>query len=145
MDRLANFAANVVRWLARKLVLFYYSRVYVTNRELLPDGGPVLFVPNHVNSLLDAVIVGRTSRRPVPFLAKAPLFTMPVFGPALHALGMVPAYRASDDASKVSQNAHSIAQTADCLAKGEAVGIFPEGKSHDVPSIEQVRTGAARI
>jgi glycerol-3-phosphate O-acyltransferase / dihydroxyacetone phosphate acyltransferase len=81
----------------------------------------------------------------VHFLAKAPLFTIPVFGPALHALGMVPAYRAKDDASKVSQNAHSIAQTADCLAKGQAVGIFPEGKSHDAPSIEQVRTGAARI
>jgi glycerol-3-phosphate O-acyltransferase / dihydroxyacetone phosphate acyltransferase len=145
MDRLANFLGDVVRWLARKLVLLYYSRIYVTNRELVPDSGPVLFVANHANSLLDAVMVGRTARRPVHFLAKAPLFTIPVFGPALHALGMVPAYRARDDASQVLKNADSIAQTAACLVKGEAVGIFPEGKSHDQPAIEQVRTGAARI
>src|SRR3954468_6856407 len=145
MDRLANVAGNVVRWLARKLVLVYYSRVYVTNRDLLPEGGPVLFVANHANSLLDAVMVGRAARRPVHFLAKAPLFTIPVFGPALHALGMVPAYRASDDPSKVSHNTNSITQTAACLAKGEAVGIFPEGKSHDALAIEQLRTGAARI
>ena len=145
MDRLANLAGDAVRWFARKLVLLYYSRIYVTNRELLPQGGPVLFVANHANSLLDAVMVGRTARRPVHFLAKAPLFTIPVFGPALNALGMVPAYRASDDPSKLSKNLDSIADTAACLAKGEAVGIFPEGKSHDALTIEQVRTGAARI
>ena len=145
MDRLANVLGEIVRWLARKFVLLYYSRIYVTNRELLPDAGPVLFVANHANSLLDAVMVGRTARRPVHFMAKAPLFTIPVFGPALHALGMVPAYRASDDPTKMSKNIDSIADTAACLAKGEAVGIFPEGKSHDALAIEQVRTGAARI
>src|SRR4026208_2087663 len=58
---------------------------------------------------------------------------------------MVPPSRRSDDPSQVSKNADSIAETAACLAKGEAVGIFPEGKSHDALAIEQVRTGAARI
>jgi 1-acyl-sn-glycerol-3-phosphate acyltransferase len=145
MDRLANVLGDVVRWLARKLVLLYYSRIYVTNRDLMPANGPVLFVANHANSLLDAVMVGRTAKRPVHFLAKAPLFSIPVFGPALHALGMVPAYRASDDPSKLSKNLDSISETAACLAKGEAVGIFPEGKSHDAPAVEQVKTGAARI
>jgi 1-acyl-sn-glycerol-3-phosphate acyltransferase len=145
MDRLATLAGDVVRWLARKLVLLYYSRIYVTNRELLPNGGPILFAANHANSLMDAVMVGRAARRPVHFFAKAPLFTIPVFGPALHALGMLPAYRASDDRSKLSRNLDSFAQAAECLAKAEAVGIFPEGKSHDVPAIEQVRTGAARV
>ena len=145
MDWLANVVGDVVRWFARKLVLLYYSRIYVTNREFLPEQGPALFVANHANSLLDAVMVGRTARRPVHFLAKAPLFTIPVFGSALHALGMVPAYRASDDPSQVSKNLQSIAQTAACLAKGDAVGIFPEGKSHDALAIEELRTGAARI
>lgn len=145
MDWLASVVGEVVRWLARKLVLVYYSRIYVTQREQVPATGPVLFVANHANSLLDAVMVGRTARRPVHFLAKAPLFGIPVFGPALHALGMVPAYRAADDASKLSKNLDSISQTAACLAKGEAVGIFPEGKSHDALAVEQIKTGAARI
>src|SRR5262245_28278515 len=100
MDSLPSLAGDTVRWLARKLVLLYYSRIYVTQRERVPASGPVLFVANHANSLLDAVMVGRTAGRPVHFLAKAPLFTVPVFGPALHALGMIPAYRASDDPSK---------------------------------------------
>src|SRR5688572_32788011 len=114
MDRLASFMGEVVRWLARKLVLVYYSRIYVTQREHVPARGPVLFVANHANSLLDAVMVGRTARRPVHFLAKAPLFSIPVFGPALHALGMVPAYRAVDDASQLAKNQSSISETAGC-------------------------------
>lgn len=145
MERLASVAGELLRWLARKLALIYYSRIYVTQREQVPESGPVLFVANHANSLLDAVMVGRAARRPVHFLAKAPLFSIPVFGPALQALGMVPAYRAADDASKLSKNLDSISQTAACLAKGEAVGVFPEGKSHDALTIEQVKTGAARI
>jgi 1-acyl-sn-glycerol-3-phosphate acyltransferase len=145
MDWLLNRAGDAARWIARKLVGLYYHKLFITNREHVPRSGPALFVANHANSLLDAVIVGKTAGRPVHFLAKAPLFSIPVFGPALQALGMVPAYRASDDPSQTGRNVDSINKSADCLVKDEAVGIFPEGKSHDLPRIEQVRSGAARI
>jgi hypothetical protein len=45
----------------------------------------------------------------------------------------------------VKQNLASLEAGAAWLARGEAVGIFPEGKSHDLARVEQVRTGAARL
>src|SRR5688572_16374078 len=141
MDWLLNRAGDLARWTARKLVAIYYYKIFITDRERIPSEGPILLVANHANSLLDAVIVGKAAGRPVHFLAKAPLFSIPVFGPALQALGMLPAYRASDDPSQLGRNVDSIHKCAECLMRDEAVGIFPEGKSHDLPRIEQVRTG----
>src|SRR5439155_15620728 len=43
------------------------------------------------------------------------------------------------------RNVQSIEAAGSFLARGDTVGIFPEGKSHDLPKVEQVRTGAARI
>ena len=34
---------------------------------------------------------------------------------------------------------------AERLVHGAIVGIFPEGKSHDLPHVEPVKSGAARI
>jgi 1-acyl-sn-glycerol-3-phosphate acyltransferase len=136
--RLARAAA---RWLAR----FYYPHIEISGGERLPSAGPLLLAANHQNSLMDPVMVGLVARRPVRFLAKAPLFAIPVFGNLLHALGMMPAYRRSDDPSQTHRNLESLSLAAARLKDGEAVGIFPEGKSHDAPRLEQVKTGAARM
>lgn len=143
--RLFNMFARMARWPARRLVRFYYPVIHVTGREQIPEEGPVLFVANHANSILDPIIIGIAARRPVQFLAKAPLFDIPVFGLILRALGMLPAYRAGDDASKVADNMQSISTAADLLVQGRALGIFPGGKSHDSLKADKVKSGASRI
>ena len=94
---------------------------------------------------MDPAVIGFTAQRPVHFFAKAPLFDVPVFGALMHALGMVPAYRGTDDKASVRKNLETLDVGAKYLLRGEAVGIFPEGKTHDREGVEQVRTGAARI
>lgn len=134
-----------LRPLVRFLVRHYYSEMEITHAERIPRNGPVLLCANHANALIDPVIVGITSGRPVRFLAKAPLFEHPVLGRAMKALGMIPAYRASDDARDVRKNLGSLDDGARVLQEGEALGIFPEGKSHDLTTVEMVRSGAARM
>jgi 1-acyl-sn-glycerol-3-phosphate acyltransferase len=136
---------EVARWSVRKSLRLYYSRIEVEGRERLPASGAVLFVANHPNSLMDPALIGYTAQRPVHFFAKAPLFDVPVFGALMHALGMVPAYRGQDDKASVRKNLETLDVGAQYLGRGEAVGIFPEGKTHDREGLEQVRTGAARI
>ena len=136
---------HLVRAIVRGLVRFYYPDIEVSGGARIPAEGPVLLVANHANSLLDPVIVGITVRRPVHFLAKAPLFKIAGFGAVLRALGMLPAYRGTDDRSQVARNLDSISAAADDLVQGEAVGIFPEGRSHDLLQVAQVKSGAARI
>src|SRR4029453_10407047 len=106
---------------------------------------PALFVANHANSLIDPAIIGISVRRPLHFLAKAPLFDTPVLGSVLRAMGMIPAFRGIDDPSQLKRNSDSFTAGAEYLIKGEAVGLFPEGKSHDLIKVEQVRSGASRI
>lgn len=134
-----------VRPLVRMVVRLYYSRVEVSNRERIPGTGPVLLVANHANSLIDPVMIGIAAARPVGFFAKAPLFEVPVFGQVLRALGMLPAHRGMDDPSQVKRNVATLASGALLLVRGEAVGIFPEGKSQDSLKLALIRSGPARI
>ena len=136
---------RLARTTVRRLARVYYPNIEVSGGERIPASGPLLLTANHQNSMMDPVMVGIVARRPVRFLAKAPLFEVPVFGNILHALGMLPAYRRSDDPSQTRRNLESLSQAAARLKDGEAIGIFPEGKSHDAPRLEQVKTGAARM
>jgi 1-acyl-sn-glycerol-3-phosphate acyltransferase len=135
----------ILRKVAHALIKRYYPKIQITGAEHIPRSGPVLFCANHPNSLIDPVLIGITARRPVSFMAKAPLFNTPLLGSVMKALGMVPAYRGQDDARQVKKNAQSLGRVADGLRAGRAMGIFPEGMSTDVRQLAMVRSGAARI
>ena len=111
----------------------------------VPAEGPVLLVANHPNSLVDPALVVAVARRPVRFLAKAPVFDDPAVGWLVKAAGSIPVYRQKDDPSQTSRNKEMFGAVFEELARGAAVGIFPEGVSHSEPSLVDLRTGAARI
>lgn len=124
------------------LKLFYRLAI---SGERVPGRGPVLLVANHPNSLLDPGMVVAVARRPVRFLAKAPLFDMPVIGMLSRGAGAIPVFRQQDTGGDTAQNADTFRAVWDALAEGSAVGIFPEGTSHSEPSLVPLKTGAARI
>ena len=136
-----GLARLIIRWFVRG----YYPRIEITGGDLIPQSGPILLCANHANSLLDPVVIGIVCRRPVRFMAKAPLFKHPILGPPMTALGMVPAYRGSDDTKSVRRNLESLDIGAQILIDGHAMGIFPEGKSTDQAHLEMIRSGAARM
>lgn len=110
----------------------------------VPDG-PVLVVANHPNSLLDPLVIFRVAGRPTRPLAKAPLFDQAFVGTMLRLLGGLPVYRAQDDASQMHRNEETFRGAIAALRAGDAVQIYPEGKSHSEPALAPMRTGAARI
>lgn len=144
MNGLANLG-RFLRCTARFVVRHYYSAIEVTGRERIPASGPVVFVANHPNSMLDPALIGWTVARSIHFVAKAPLFDVPVLGALMRALGMIPAFRGRDDFTLVGRNTGSLDSATQWLMRGESVGIFPEGLSHDLTRVEQVRSGAARM
>ena len=110
----------------------------------VPDG-PVLITANHPNSLLDPLIVFRASGRVARPLAKAPLFEQAILGTVLRALGGLPVYRRQDDPAQMHRNDETFSAAIGALEAGDAVQIFPEGRSHSEPTLVPLRTGAARI
>ncbi|HEY8207625.1 MAG TPA: 1-acyl-sn-glycerol-3-phosphate acyltransferase [Myxococcaceae bacterium] len=124
------------------LRLFY--RITVRRR---PDDaeGPVMFVGNHPNAIIDPALVFVLSSRRVTFLAKEPLFRMPVMGAILRGLGALPVYRKQDNPALMEKNEGTFEAAAGALMSGGAITLFPEGKSHSEPSLAALKTGAARI
>jgi glycerol-3-phosphate O-acyltransferase/dihydroxyacetone phosphate acyltransferase len=139
--------ASLVRRLSEALVRLYYPDRRVEHGERLPGSGPVIFVLNHPNGLLDPMVLAVTVGRPVRFLAKSTLFNNPLGRLAMRAFGCVPVYRAQDGGmpDRAAANEATFARCRALLAQGEALALFPEGVSHSDPQLKPLKTGAARI
>ncbi len=137
-------AYGTVRALLRAAVGVFFQEVAVTGAEQIPADGAVIFAGNHPNSLIDPVMVLTHCGRTLRFAAKDKLFDPPL-GPVLRAVGAVPIARRMDHGEGERDNAASMAALADVLATGGAIGIFPEGLSHDQSQLQRLRTGAARL
>lgn len=124
------------------LGLFYRLQVHRATDDL---SGPVMFVGNHPNSIIDPAMVFATTDRQVTFLAREPLFRVPVFGAILRGLGALPVYRKQDHPGQMAKNEGTLEAAAAALQEGKAITIFPEGKSHSDPQMSEIKTGAARI
>jgi 1-acyl-sn-glycerol-3-phosphate acyltransferase len=127
-----------------RICLRIFYRVEVDGPEP-PAEGPVLFVANHPNSLLDPASVVAFANRPVRFLAKAPLLERADIGWLVRAAGSIPVHRRQDDPLRVAENDQTFRAAEDALLAGSAIGIFPEGITHDDAHLSVLKTGAARI
>lgn len=123
----------------------YFRRVEVLGVEKVPLDTPVLFVLNHPNALVDPAFLLTLAPRRVSFLAKAPLFRMPVLSFFVRAMDSLPVYRRQDEGEDVSKNREMFLAARKLLARGGTIAICPEGVSHDEPRLRPIKTGAARL
>jgi glycerol-3-phosphate O-acyltransferase/dihydroxyacetone phosphate acyltransferase len=123
----------------------FFRRVETTGLDRVPATGPLLLVLNHPNSLVDPVFVLCLAPRPVSFLAKAPLFRIPLVGALARGVGSIPVERRQDPGADLSKNREMFARVRAHLSQGGAVALFPEGTSHSDPRLKPMKTGAARI
>jgi 1-acyl-sn-glycerol-3-phosphate acyltransferase len=136
--------------LVRLVVGLFYRRIEVAGREHAPPEGPVLFVANHNNGLVDPMVVLHALSRPVVFVAKSTLWKIPVLRSLLDLLGCVPVVRKGEGEPGISskgeeRNSAAFERLAAVLERGGAVLVFPEGRSHSDPHLAEIRTGAARV
>jgi len=136
---------HVIVALLRLALRIYFRRIEVTGVEHVPRDKPVIFVLNHPNALVDPVFLLCLAPRRVSFLAKAPLFRMPIIGYLVKALDSLPVYRRQDEGEDVTKNQETFIGARKLLARGGTIGICPEGVSHDEPGLRPIKTGAARI
>jgi glycerol-3-phosphate O-acyltransferase/dihydroxyacetone phosphate acyltransferase len=134
-----------VRSLIRAALGIYYREIEVAGAESLPGEGPLLILANHHNGMVDALILIASSRRPVRYIAKAPLFRIPVLGWFMRGLGCIPAHRATDPGYAKEKNEELYRAAKEAFLAGGAIGIFPEGGSHTDPALAEFKHGAAKM
>ena len=131
----------------RLVTRIFFRTVEVVGRDHIPRAGPLIFVGNHPNSLVDPVMILSTAPRMVSLAARDGLFRMPHLMPLLWAMRAVPIKRRQDQASAQGtvDNGEAFAALHRVLASGGAFGIFPEGVTYTDSELQPLKTGAARI
>ena len=122
----------------------FFRRIETLNAGEVPYKGPLIFVMNHPNGLIDPALVFVALPRRVSFLAKSTLFRIPLLSQMLLVMEALPVYRRIDEAD-VEQNLKTFEASHLLLKKGGAIALFPEGVSHNSPKLLPIKTGAARI
>lgn len=131
--------------LLRLVLRIFFRRIEVSGAEAVPPVGPVVFVLNHPNGLIDPAFLLCLAPRRVSFLAKAPLFRMPVVGAICRAFEAIPVHRRQDQGSDLRKNAETFETARAVLVRGGTIAVFPEGASHSDPKLRPLKTGTARI
>jgi 1-acyl-sn-glycerol-3-phosphate acyltransferase len=138
----------VLYWLLKNLfvgpLLLTVFRPWVIGKENIPKSGGVIFAGNHL-SFIDSVFLPIVLDRPISFLAKSDYFRgkgvkgyfTRVF---FKGTGMLPIDRSGGKASEASLNTGLAV-----LAKGEQLGIYPEGTRSPDGRMYRGRTGVARM
>ncbi len=141
------FAYRLLRRLLRIATRVFFRNIEVVGLEGLPnpDNSAVVFCGNHPNSLLDPVLITAWCGRVTHFAAKDVLFAVPVLGFLLKLMGAVPIRRRQDHGGGSQSNDDAFRDLTRVLQEGGAMGIFPEGISHDASQLVPLKTGAARI
>lgn len=123
----------------------FFRRIETSSVERVPATGPLIFVFNHPNGLIDPALVFCSLPRRVSFLAKSTLFRLPVLGFLMRAVEALPVYRRIDRGEDVSQNRRTFEACYELLRRGRCIALFPEGVSHSATEMLPVKSGAARI
>lgn len=140
-NRAYNVLVRYVRWSFRRM---FHSVSYI-GLDNIPSDSAVIFSPNHVNTLLDALAILSAQKTPVVFAARADLFKKPALARALNFLKIMPIYRIRDGADSLSGNDATFQTAVQTLKSGLPFCIFPEGRHSQEPGLLPLRKGIARI
>jgi glycerol-3-phosphate O-acyltransferase/dihydroxyacetone phosphate acyltransferase len=148
-DMLARQKGSVTRRLVHAVISIalrlFFRRIETSGVSTVPMSGPVIFVLNHPNGLIDPALVFCGLPRRVSFLAKSTLFKLPVISFLMRTVDALPLYRRIDPGEDVSQNRKTFEACQRLLRQSRCIALFPEGISHNSTQLMPIKTGAARI
>ena len=132
--------AAVLLW---PFLMVFTKRDWQGEENLELDGGGIIVAANHL-SWFDPLSLSNllwNNDRPPRFLAKEPLFRIPVVGRIISGAGQIPVYRESKEAVAAVRDAIT------AVENGECVVVYPEGTMTKDPGlwVMALKTGAARI
>ncbi|MFM7814837.1 MAG: 1-acyl-sn-glycerol-3-phosphate acyltransferase [Flavobacteriales bacterium] len=137
--------AILVPWV-RCGVRWFFRRVEIRNRELVPADKPTILVANHQNALLDPVLISLFTKKQCHWLTRSDVFKKPAVAKILHRLNMLPIFRERDKVSDISEKNAEIFQVCnERLKKGAMICLFPEGTHRGRKQLATLKKGTVRL
>ena len=129
----------------RAALYCYFGRIRTVGLDGIPKKGPLLFLPNHQNALLDALLIAVKCGRKPYFLTRSDVFSNALFRSLFSFFHMMPVYRLRDGRQTLTKNEEIFQRCSQLLCKGEAVVIFPEANHHLDRRVRPLSKGYTRI
>lgn len=133
----------------RKIVhvglIFYHKKIKIYGTENIPKNGPVLFVSNHPNALIDPLIIKTGITRDLYVLTRAGVFKNNFIAKLFDSFKMIPIYRKRDGLSTISKNEAIFDRCFDVLNDKKSILIFPEGSHSLLRKVRPLSKGFTRI
>jgi 1-acyl-sn-glycerol-3-phosphate acyltransferase len=119
--------------------IFLKSRLWfkIYGGENIPRKGPFIFAANH-SSYLDPLIMSASTSRTLHFLTREKVLSYPVLGWILKHSSTIMVKRRGTDLSAVKESLR-------VLAKGGALGIFPEGTRTKDRKLKRAKSGVGML
>jgi 1-acyl-sn-glycerol-3-phosphate acyltransferase len=124
---------------------FYFRTWQITGKEKIPPKGPLIFIANHQNAFMDAILMTCSASRNPYYLARANVFKKPLAAKVLSLLHLKPIYRFRDGFSTLKNNDIIMQDCINLMKKGEVVLLFPEANHNEPWSIREFQKGFARM
>lgn len=142
---LQNIVYSITRSIIRFGLRIFFQEIQVRNREQIPKDDPLIITSNHPNDKLDAMVIASTSPRKINFLAAGFLFKNKFLGWIMRSTGTIPVYRKHENSDANERNVESFEACFEVFENKGAIGVFPEGLTHQDRQVKKVKTGTARI
>lgn len=135
-----------LKLVVRLALFFFFRKIELTGKQNIPSDGPVIFVANHPNTLMDPLLVASLIPQRVGFLANASIFINTFISSIWRYFHVIPVYRKEDvHKGDKPDNRKSFEKCHEYLAKKGSLLVFPEGTSHYELKLRDIKTGTARI
>ncbi len=137
---------GAIRFVFQRVVGIYFREVEIAGDVPRPDTTARLFAANHVNGLVDPILVLTQAPCPISPVAKSTLWKIPGLKWLLDSVDAVAIVRKRDDPTKTAKDNDAIFERVGAHLAGRGnILIFPEGTSHSEPHLIALRTGAGRM
>lgn len=143
----SSFTYSLTKWYVTNTFEDFYDQFVVLGAENIPQDGNAIFAPNHLNALMDALVVIDICPKhySVSFLARSDIFSKPWVAKFLQFAKIMPAYRSRDGFEQLGKNQAVFEQCVALLKAGNALCIMPEGNQGEKQQLRQLAKGIFRI
>lgn len=141
---LYNIGKPYVVWTFKQ----YFDEYIILGKEHIPVDEPVIFAPNHLNALMDALAVLSLppTRQVKVYLSRADLFHLPKWMVQfIRFAKLMPAFRIRDGYENLGKNKESFDEADTVLLNNAGMVIMPEGNQGTERKVRPLVKGIFRI
>jgi len=136
---------KLVKGYIKAAIFLFYKEVKISGKNNIPKNGPILFVANHQNAMMDPLIVATATNKTMYFLARASAFKNIIAAKLLRTIHAIAIYRVRDGVDSKKLNEAVFDECLDLFNHNKNILIFPEGSHSLKRQVRSLRAGFTRM